>query len=368
MAVSDNKRFFVAIAFSFLVHITALIVFLPVFAIYRIGKVLILDESETLRVALVLAILLHVAVILPLVQWMLTLEPGEDQEVLRVDLWSQDAEDKLSKKTPEEQLEEYEPEEDAPDGQVVRAPPSKDTRKPDDSKWLAEQDSRVDKETKAQIQRPGDNAAPSVAETEGKGRDQQTMPGGMRAEDHTVAPMIDKNTSDEGSKSAAKPRAPPSLQDVNLQPSMEAMASAIAGSGLDHIENVDPGDVTALNTRGWRFASFFNRVKRQVEQHWHPDKEYRKHDPYGNIYGFKDRLTVLLVVLRGDGSLKHVYVMTPSGAKFLDKEASDAISQAAPFPNVPSGLRDKNDGLVKFTFHFIVDVGGQPIFRMRRYQ
>jgi protein TonB len=299
---------------------------------------------------------------------MLTLGPDEDAEVLRVDLWSQDEQGKEKEKTPKEQLEDYEPEEEAPEGQVVRSPPSDDDRKPDDSKFLAEQDSRVDKETKARIQTPGDDRISSLAETQSKGRDPQTMPGGMRAEDHTVAPMLDDNLSDEGSRNAAQPRAPPSPLDVNLQPSMHAMASAIVGSGLDYIENVDPGEMTALNTRGWQFASFFNRVKRQVEQYWHPDKEYRKHDPYGNIYGFKDRVTVLLVVLRADGSLKHVYVMSPSGAKFLDTEASEALSQAAPFPNVPVGLRDKNDGLVKFTFHFLVDVGGQPIFRMRRYR
>ncbi len=45
-----------------------------------------------------------------------------------------------------------------------------------------------------------------------------------------------------------------------------------------------------------------------------------------------------------------------------------SVEKAAPFPNVPPGLIDKKDGLVKFTFHFLVTVGEQPIFRMRRYQ
>ncbi len=76
----------------------------------------------------------------------------------------------------------------------------------------------------------------------------------------------------------------------------------------------------------------------------------------------------MLVVLRGDGSLKKVYVMDPSGAVFLDDEAKEAVEKAAPFPNVPPGLIDKKDGLVKFAFHFLVTVGEQPIFRMRRYR
>jgi TonB family protein len=146
------------------------------------------------------------------------------------------------------------------------------------------------------------------------------------------------------------------------------MSSALAGTGLDSLDGVIEADNTALNTAGWEYASFFNRVKRKVEQFWHPDIEFRQRDPYGNVYGFKDRVTVLLVVLRGDGSLKKLYVMQPSGAPFLDEEAFQAVQRAAPFPNVPDGLKDKRDGLVKFTFHFIVEVGSAPVFRMRRYK
>ena len=47
--------------------------------------------------------------------------------------------------------------------------------------------------------------------------------------------------------------------------------------------------------------------------------------------------------------------------------AREAVMKAAPFPNVPGGLKDKRDGLVKFTFHFLVEVGERPVFRMRRY-
>jgi TonB family protein len=96
--------------------------------------------------------------------------------------------------------------------------------------------------------------------------------------------------------------------------------------------------------------------------------EWRIRDPYGNIYGIKDRVTVLLVVLRTDGSLRKLYVMQPSGAPFLDDEAYEAVQQAAPFPNVPPPLVDGRDGLVKFTFSFIVEVGSAPVFRMRRYR
>ena len=66
--------------------------------------------------------------------------------------------------------------------------------------------------------------------------------------------------------------------------------------------------------------------------------------------------------------MKKLYVMRPSGAVFLDREAFEAVEKAGPFPNVPDGLKDRRDGLVKFTFHFIVDVGESPVFRIRRYR
>jgi TonB family protein len=194
------------------------------------------------------------------------------------------------------------------------------------------------------------------------------MEGGLKAEQHGVAPMPSDLAAEEQGETASLKRAPPSLEDINLQPSMQAMASALAGTGLDHLDGVLDGDATALNTMGWKYASFFNRVKRAVERYWHPDREYRRRDPYGNIYGFKDRSTSLLVVLRGDGSLKNIYVMDPCGAPFLDDEAKEAVELAAPFPNVPDGLKDKRDGLVKFTFQFLVEVGESPVFRIRRYR
>ncbi|MCP4603824.1 MAG: energy transducer TonB [Proteobacteria bacterium] len=370
---SNNRLVFgLAIIVSFLAHLTSFVLLLPLFAVVRTFQVLIDEENEALRIALILAVLLHVAVLLPLVHWVISIEPeSAEDDLFNVDLWSHDESlrtEKEKEKTPEEELEEYEPEEEVPEGQVVQAPPSKDRRKPEKSRFLAEQDARVEKETKSRIRMPGINQIASKPDVPAKGKDSLTKSGGMRTEQHTVGPLPpDLERIEQGERSIEK-RAPRSLKDINLQPSMKALASAIAGTGLDYLDGVVEADSTALNTMGWKYASFFNRVKRKVERQWHPDVEYRKHDAYGNIYGFKDRITVLLVVLRGDGSMKKVYVMDPCGAPFLDDEAREAVMKASPFSNVPEGLKDKRDGLVKFTFHFIVEVGERPIFRMRRYQ
>lgn len=377
MRVSDRRRFWLAVALAFLAHVTALIALLPLYAAGRAVRALWEEDSEALRVALIFAILLHFVLIVPFIQWVLTLSPSAgDDELLEIDLWSQDDSrlaDLEKKKTPEEELEDYQPEEEIPQGQVVESPPSPDKRRPEKSRFLAEQDSTVEKETRSKFRSRDPGQVVAVPGEQREGRDQQTMEGGERAqrqEMHTVPVPEHLRKSEQGqqaSEESVEKQTPRSLKDINLQPSMQAMTSALAGSGLDHLEGIVDGDATALNTKGWRYASFFNRVKREVARQWHPDIEYRKHDPYGNIYGFKDRITVLLVILRSDGSLKQAYVMTPSGAVFLDDEAREAVEQAAPFPNVPDGLIDKRDGLVKFTFHFLVEVGEQPIFRIRRY-
>jgi TonB family protein len=373
MRTHHRRRFILAVLFSLLCHVTAFVVFLPLLAAWQATKTLFQEENEALKVALLMALLLHVAVVLPVTHFLLSMkDDGARTEVARIDLWEHEPvpDKEEEEKTPEQELEDYEPEEKLPeDGQVVQVPPSEDRRPPDkETRFLSEQDSRVEEETVSRLRLPGVAEAAPSPELAGKGKDAQTEPGGMRMENVVVGPPPPPEMEEADQGDEPKPEtAPLSLEDINLNPSLEAMTSALAGTGLDHLEGVIEGDSTAVNTMGWKFASFFNRVKQQVERYWHPDREYRERDPYGNIYGLKDRRTVLLVILRSDGSLKKVYVMEPSGAPFLDDEAREAVEQGAPFPNVPLGLRDKRDGLVKFTFHFLVEVGSRPVFRMRRY-
>ncbi len=370
MPSKDTRRLWLAVLFSMLAHVTAALVLLPVLLLVRAVRVLFEPDNDGLRVALVLAVLLHLALLLPAVHWLMLRDPGdEDASALRVDLWDA-AHEAEEEKTPEEELAEYDPPEKPPELPVVRSPESEDKRPPKDPRYAAEHDSRAEKESVSRIRTPGSGEAvsqpESPAHTEGDALEE--IEGGLRAELMGAAPLPSDLARAERGEHAAERQAPRALKDINLQPTASAMMSALAGTGLDRIDDVIEGDHTALNTLGWEYASFFNRVKQKVEQFWHPDVEWRIRDPYGNIYGIKDRVTVLLVVLRTDGSLRKLYVMQPSGAPFLDDEAYEAVQQAAPFPNVPPPLVDGRDGLVKFTFSFIVEVGSAPVFRMRRYR
>jgi TonB family protein len=152
---------------------------------------------------------------------------------------------------------------------------------------------------------------------------------------------------------------------VNLRPNLGTLSRIQGAPAPDHVKNVEEGQSTFLNTKQWKHAPFFNRVKQGVAQHWNPVSVYRRRDPSGNVYGFRDRVTVLKVVLGRDGSLKAATVKNSSGLLFLDKEAIRAFRAAQPFPNPPRGLLD-SDGKIRFSFGFLLELSSRPRFRLFR--
>jgi TonB family protein len=147
---------------------------------------------------------------------------------------------------------------------------------------------------------------------------------------------------------------------------MLARAIGKGGGTQDYLKDVDDGDATALNSKKWNFAGFFNRVKRAVADEWHPELVYVQHDPNGNVYGVKDRVTVLRIHLNPDGKLAGWNVMQSSGVDFLDDEAIEAFKKAAPFPNPPKALVDP-DGKIHFNFAFIFELSGRGSLKVYKY-
>lgn len=126
---------------------------------------------------------------------------------------------------------------------------------------------------------------------------------------------------------------------------------------------VEEGDRTALNTSRSIYWSFFEQIRGRVEREWHPMDVYRAEDSAEQRARRIDRYTVLDVTLDGDGRVTAVMVARPSGLDFLDREAVRAMRAAAPFPNVPEGLKDLN-GRVSFRFGFYLRFDGSA--RVRR--
>lgn len=154
---------------------------------------------------------------------------------------------------------------------------------------------------------------------------------------------------------------------LNLLPSQAAMDKIIGGAPNDHLKDVDLGDGTYLTTREWKYASYFNRVKQSVGQQWTPVDQLRMRDPTGQIYGGKDRYTILTVTLDDTGKLKDAFVDKSSGLDFLDLEAIKAFERASPFPNPPPGIVTA-DSTIKFQFGFYLELSGSPGMRLFRSQ
>lgn len=153
----------------------------------------------------------------------------------------------------------------------------------------------------------------------------------------------------------------------NLAPSTAILQQALGeGAGSpDYLHDLDDGDATGLNAKKWKFAAFFNRMKTLVRGEWHPDQLLSRHDPSGNIYGVKDRVSVLRVELQLDGRVKDVSIKQSSGVEFLDEEAMSAFRRAQPFENAPQPLADP-DGVIRFNFAFIVQLSGRTSFKVYR--
>lgn len=169
--------------------------------------------------------------------------------------------------------------------------------------------------------------------------------------------MIEQARRDPGEESRGQGGAGGGTPQVpNLKPSPEVLERAIGGGSVDHLEDVENGDETSLTSKKFVYASFFNRLKRQVRQNWDPASVWRRSDPTGTVYGFKTRVTEVRVTLNAKGDMQKIVVTSSSGVGELDDEAVRAFHASAPFPNPPDGLANK-DGLITFAFGFYFEIG-----------
>jgi TonB family protein len=346
-------------------------------------------------------------------------EPVTDDkpmEISTIEERLQQPDEKSEEEKKREEEKKKEEEAKTPHGQVVDVARPLVEERPESAKYVSEYDTRVEHETKLYGRDHGGakdgaipippslpagtapNARPSQAQAQKGGRpgplamrDLQRPPAPHGAPDqlataedgdhprsgeNTMQPMRAPKNPGSGANAlkhaqTATPEAPngvPGVNQPNLQPSKEMLSRAIGkgGGSQDYLKEVDDGDATALNSKKWNFASFFNRVKRAVADQWHPELVYVQHDPNGNVYGVKDRVTVLRIHLAPDGKLAAWNVMQSSGVDFLDDEAIDAFKKAAPFPNPPKALVDP-DGQIHFNFAFIFELSGRGSLKVYKY-
>lgn len=126
----------------------------------------------------------------------------------------------------------------------------------------------------------------------------------------------------------------------------------------DYLKNVEDGPQTLLSTREFIYYTYYRRIKNQLAQYWEPkikDKVMKLIHQGRNIASTGDKITRLVITLDEKGILTKVQVLGASGVKDLDDAAVEAFRAAAPFPNPPHGIVEK-DGNIRITWDFVLEV------------
>lgn len=105
--------------------------------------------------------------------------------------------------------------------------------------------------------------------------------------------------------------------------------------------NIELGETISLNTRNFKYVSYFSSIKRAIELIWkYPAQAAQK--------GMQGETTLAITVAK-TGIVEKVIVLKSSGYELLDKEAIATVTSASPFNPIPSTL-DKNRLTITGTF------------------
>ncbi len=125
-----------------------------------------------------------------------------------------------------------------------------------------------------------------------------------------------------------------------------------ASPSNDYIKE-EESDEVAVNAKKFAYARYFNNIHDAVSHYWKPAHILYINDPFGTVYNKKDKYTKLNITLDKLGFIKDIVVVEASGVDALDREAINAFKRAAPFGDVPKILLDDNEK-ASFEFGFLV--------------
>tara|TARA_B100000315_G_scaffold62464_1_gene56701 strand:- start:60 stop:488 length:429 start_codon:yes stop_codon:yes gene_type:complete len=119
--------------------------------------------------------------------------------------------------------------------------------------------------------------------------------------------------------------------DSNRSELSDEEAERIAKASLEESLREEEGEAVSLDTRDYKYASYFAHIRKRIQESWYWPPEARK-------YSGKLKLRF---VLRDDGKLHRVELLSSSKYKILDDEALSAIAKAAPFRPFPLAVKRK---------------------------
>lgn len=319
--------------------------------------------------------------------------PEQREKLAELKKKLQETREEAEKKKVEQELKDL-------TGQIVDLPKAPDNTPPVEARFLSEFNNKVAKESKSKFRQQdykrATNEPVKTAESQqdaapapeppgkrGKKGDAKTDPTPMSPEQlrrERLALSIDKINGmfrNQGAQDRAEGRPAGTVTEApgekgedgmdgrpaapvtkDYMPNLGVLSRLAGAPANDYLpDDINDGDGTFLNSKEFKFAPFFNRMKQSVGEHWRPIDELRRRDPTGNIYGYGGRVTVVSVKLNAEGYLKGVQVTRSSGVDFLDREAIAAFEKAQPFLNPPRQL--VQGGEISFPFGFHIEFNGR---------
>ncbi len=218
---------------------------------------------------------------------------------------------------------------------------------------------------------PQQDRAKSIVRSEAEPVEAEPKPDSFLSDQNRVTRQetVARNEGGGGAISAIpRPKKMPKLSDLGMKMKEEApreyteerrWANPQFGEALkggQYIQGVREGEVTALNTKEFVFYSYFERVRKQLDQAWQPlvRQNIQKILKSGRkLASNADHITRALVTLNQQGQILRIQVLEESGSQDLDQAAVDALNRAGPYPNPPKGLVD-GKGEVQIRWDFIL--------------
>jgi protein TonB len=244
---------------------------------------------------------------------------------------------RIETKHPAVKVKYLPPEKKAPPQKLVDIPKPRKIEKPDSSELVARYDSRAHSNRKAKKEpryRNKKTVVPRAKKSVATPKKAKPIPKKKTVPEPKTT-TIEKpfRPYDKGfnlpKKKTEVPVAPPWKRiPGGTQALLDGLdVEKFASMDMEFEPSEDDGEAISLNTKETRYASYFLRIKRQIELAWnYPSEAQRK--------GITGQLTLRFQISR-DGNLMNVRLINGSGYNVLDEAALQAVKSAAPYYPFP---------------------------------